>query len=474
MAIETGKIRQNLETIKQNPEKYLLGSLPVELKLPRRKKNNMSGISVTFSPDQAHKDYLAESNRSPMADTLEHQKSIYAKQIMPDGRQLIIANTFSPYTIEGDHLIIWCPSKDGTKFQQSFRQMGIDQGQEALKITSSIATEFQQQNGNKNFFIGMNVQSNEFQRQSVQSIRDAVHIHAVRLSEKDIANFNDASSKRDRHEFADSFSNLTSDLFSQLVARQLPEIPDANVFFDEAFHHRDYQLEYPKGYFFKLSEGWKTLEHEGFFPFMVEMQKRIENAYREIRDVFVDSTMTDMFRFHVGENGNGKEEFFTRPMPFPNDVIKQRLVEYLEKHPEVGDERTKKMLFYLANTIKPASDVLSELSEPNTNGSSSVSRVNVRHINTKMFMDGLGYNILFFPDPRDESSVVMSVVPRVTSAGSPLDAFGIKKTQYEVEDAEFEKMLYESDSRRDKIVHNLMARHADLKAGLALKGRPDM
>lgn len=65
MAPENGKIRQDLTEVTLNPGSYLLGSLPVELELPRAARRNMSGLQVTFSPDQAHTEYLIESNRSP-------------------------------------------------------------------------------------------------------------------------------------------------------------------------------------------------------------------------------------------------------------------------------------------------------------------------------------------------------------------------------------------------------------------------
>lgn len=469
MAPENGKIRQDLTEVTLNPGSYLLGSLPVELELPRAARRNMSGLQVTFSPDQAHTEYLIESNRSPMAATLESQGSVYARETILDGRQIIIANSLSPYTVNGDHLIVWCPGKDGIRYQQTFREMGIRQGQEAFRITSSIARIYESENGPRNFYIGINVQTDEWQRQTVQSIRDAVHLHAVRMTEVDIIQFQEVKDRHVSHEFADNFATLSLELFSQVVVPELDKI-GANAFFSEAFGHSGYKLQYPKGYFFRLKEGWETLKSEDFFPFLVNLQIIFENAYKELRACFTDERL-EMFRFIVGEDGKAKEEPFMRPLPFENDEIVRRVRAYLEKH-LISDKKTQRRLLFLASTIKPASDVLERNSEKNPGLSTDVPKINVKAINTKMIMDGLGYNILFFPDPIDKGAVLMSIVPRVTSAGSPLDAFGIKKTQYEVEQAEFESLMASADARRDTIVRNLITRHPSLVQGSALEGRP--
>ncbi len=463
---------ERFDAIKQSPGKYQIGSLPVELVLPRRAKSNMSGIAVTFSPDQIHKVYLTESNRSPMADVLKSQNSVYAEEVLSDGRKIIIANPLSPYTVSGDHLIVWLPGKDGTRLQQSFKQLSIEQGTEAMKIVSSIAQEFERTNGSHNFFIGINKQEGENERQSVQSVRDSVHIHAVKLNLDDVKSFNLVEDKRSLHEFADQFSALSVDLFEQLVASKLLDNPDANVFFDEAFNFNNYPFDYPKGYFLKLKNGWETLNHEGFFSMLVEMQKIMDGSYKELRNCFTDESL-DMFRFIVGDNGNALEEVFQRPMPFDNKSIIENVKLFIDQHPEITNAETKRKLLLLASIIRPSSDVLEAVSTETEYDKTSVRRVKAREINTKLIMDGLGYNILFFPDPRENGSVLMSIVPRVTSAGSPLDAFGIKKTQFEVAENEFNTMMKSADQRRDIIIHNLLRKHSKLRPGDALVGQPD-
>lgn len=458
-----------LDIIKVNPDAYRLGMVPAELHLPRRQLTNPTGTPVAFNPEQNHREYLRESNLFPIGPALEAQRSIYAYAKLSDMRQVIISSTASPYTVNGDHLIVWAPRGDNFRFQPTLTALSDEQGQKTLEVVANIAAQYDAINGHRNYYVGMNVQPDEFERQSVQSIRDAAHFHVVRMDNRDILELKPLSSQKSLHEFADSYTLISLPLFEQLIASRIQQLPQSGKFLSHSISYKDYPFRYPMGHFFNLVDAWATLSDPGFFKFLQNIQEIISQEYHDLVSCFTNGRR-EIFRVQVG-NGSNSTDFFRRLLPLPSNEISSRLDTYLAQHPEITNITTKQLLIYLAAKIKPASDIVLS----NMNGVDAATRlpfVSAHTINSKMIMEGESYNILFFPNPSG-TGVMMGFVPRVTSGGSPLDAFGIKKQQYVLRSQEeFSKIMGETDTRHDRIVNQLIVSLPYLSAGSALQGSP--
>lgn len=467
---------ERLRTIKEHPDQYRMGELAVKSHLPRRLTKSGNGGTIAFDSSQGHQQYIRQFAETSINTALHKDKNIYASQTFPDGRQTIVAASPSPYTM-GDHLVVWNPNRGPEFLQPTFQEMSVQQGEAAFAIVRNIAETFAETTGN--FFIGANVQSSEKQRQSVQSIRE-VHFHAVRMVDEDVISFRNISSRKDLRDLADPFTNVSLNFFGDVIASKLKKEPDFSDHFSRDFSQKEYPFEYPKAHFFELKNGWDSLTEKGFFEFLQTMQKNIASEYQELVDCYVgeNSKKRDTFRVSIGNGGHRSVTLFSRLMPQPVDVRIQNLNGYFERHPEISESLKRKLIF-LARQIKPASEVLLEdHARKNKKGDfqrdkySGLKIASARDVNTRLIMKGESYNILFFPNQQKEGSVLMAIVPRITSGGSPLDAFGIKKTQYEVSDREFNQMMEAADRRRDTIVRKVLSKNPNLKPGPALKKRP--
>lgn len=458
-----------LSEVVKDPGKYRLGMMMAELHLPRRQLVNPNGVAVTFNREQNHRDYLYQSNLFPIAPQLERQGSIYAHAVLPDNRLVIVASTTSPYTVEGDHIIVWLPRGDNFMFQPTLAEVSEEQGQKGLGVVANIAAQYDTTNRGRNYYVGMNVQPSEFERQSVQSIRSAVHIHVVRMDDRDIKNLKPLSKLESRHEFADSYTPFSLALFDQIIAGRIEQLPGAERYLSRSFTYQDYPFLYPKAHFFELKDRWVTLGENGFFTFLKGIQEVVSQQYKELADCFTDGRR-EIFRLQVG-NGNSSTDFFRRLLPLSPDEINKRLDVYLAKHSELTDGRAIAFLRYLANHIQSASNAL-RASIDKIDEETGVPVISAHAINSRMIMEGESYNVLFFPSPNG-GKVLMAFVPRVTSGGSPMDAFGLKKQQFVIPDPEeFNGLMEQADKRRDDIVNQLLKSTSYLSPGSAIKGTP--
>ena len=184
---------------------------------------------------------------------------------------------------------------------------------------------------------------------------------------------------------------------------------------------------------------------------------------------FTDQSL-DTFRAKVDDEID-TISFFRRPIPLSREEIKSRLEIYFKKHPELVDDRLiVNGLGYLANVIKPASQVVLE-SATGFDEITGVPKIDAKTINSRIIMNGLSYNMMIFRHP-DTGKTLLSFVPRVTTGGSPLDAIGIKKEQYSVPVAQFKEHLALMDQKLDATVSELLETDKDITPGEAFSGTP--
>lgn len=446
---------------------YRLGMVPASLYLPKMETINPDGTTVSFKADQNHIPYLRRSNEFPIMPILENQGGVYGKIPMSDGRVILLASTSSPYVKEGEHIIMWALSGDNFRFQPNVDFMSKEQGQRLFSTAANIYDVFDSKGLTP--FIGINSNDQEYQRQSVQSIRDGAHVHCVGIDKKDIAHFKPLDRKEDDRILNDPFMRLTNRLLEKVFIPKVLETEGADAFVKSMITYEDYPYVYPKGTSLVLKDGIDTLRNPNFFAFIQKLHQTFEAEYSDLVKCFTDNK-SDTFRVRVDDDID-TISFFRRPKLLPRREILSRLGRYFEKNPAlVGDEVVVNGLKYLAGTLKPASQVVVE----NSTGRDerlNIPIVEARTMNTRIIMDGLSYNMMIFQHP-DSNEVLLSIVPRVTTGGSPLDAIGIKKDQYSVSQAEFRRFVKEMDERIDKTIQILMDKDQDIIPGSALLGSP--
>lgn len=443
-------------------QSYRLGERPVMLFLPRLAQCNPDGRQITFDPGQNHRRYLYDSNLFPIKEALDEQGGIYARKRVSDGREIIVAATSSPYTTEGDHLILWLLRGNNFQFQPTVEDVSEEQGREAFSLAGEIVSCYQEKDPSGKWFIGVNYNEGEDERQSVQSIRDGVHIHLVRIDQGDISRFKPARDGTSRHLFADSFTPLSLEILQKVA---VPEILKDGDFSRIKPFARQLSFSYPKAYFFALPYGRETLKEEWFFRALVGMNRVLRQKYQELTNCFIEGRL-DMFRAQVG----GEMELFQRPKLRPRREIYQNLERYFDFYPQLASEKNLRRFFWLAENLRNASEVVDREKSGSVNGGVPV--IEAERVNSQFILKGLSCNLLIFPNQESPEEVFMAVVPRVTSGGSPLDAFGIRKVQYEVSLDEFQNLTIKADRRRDKIVGRLLEQNPTLEAGPAFEGRP--
>lgn len=446
---------------------YRLGMTSVKLRLPKMQTLTPDGKTVTFAPEQNHLPYLRRSNEYPMEPILDKQGSIYGTIPFEDGRKILVAGTSSPYVLEGDHMILWALSGDNFRFQPTFNSLSNEQGNKLFSTAADISTIYKEKG--YQYFIGINQNDHEYERQSVQSIRDGVHVHCVGLNDEDVKAFEPLENHGEKRILKDPFAILTTRILEKTVLTKLSEVEGADKVVTDVIPYDEYPYEYPAGTSLVLKDDLNTLKNPAFFPFVQKVHQMMEAEYEELRKCFTDD-VPDTFRAKVDDDID-TVNFFRRPTPLPVDEIRKRLATYLEKRPELAqDHLAVQALGYVANKIRKASDIIWERkkgTDPNLN----IPIVAAKTMNTDIIMDGLSYNLMIFPHP-DDGRVLLSFVPRVTTGGSPLDSMGIKKEQYPVNPQEFKEHIKAMDARIDEDVSILLNQDSSIVPGSAFKGIP--
>ena len=454
-----------LQEMIRNPDLYEMGMVPVSLSLPRKPQKNGTGITTTFSPQQIHRNYLYDGNRGPIKFALEAQRSIYATQRLDDGSENILSGSSSAYTLNGDHFILWGTSGD-FRHQPTFETMSRMQGESVFGLGSQILQQFDRKNGPKNYFFAFNVNPGEDERQAVQSIK-TVHGHIVRLDDEDVRTFQPVDRAHLKGLADPPFvANLANDILYATMAPAIAEDGHRSGIIKDVIGYRNYKYEYPKGTFFVLKDGWDTLRSEEFFPFIQRMQKALRVGYNDLARRFADPDFSDVFTVRVG-NGDGVSDVMRRPMGRMREDMVQQVQNYIGEHPELP-VNVADNLVTLSHMVRPASHVICDYSDHDDGR--GIPSVTANTINTKLFLQGEGYNLILMPGSTGDG--LLAVVPRLLSGGSPLDAVGIHKSQYEVAEEEYAQLLQSSDARRDEIVASMLPSNPSLKPGAAFKGVP--
>lgn len=460
------KKRHSLTEIKTNGG-YHLGMVKASLYLPKMETVNPDGTVVTFSPDQNHIPYLRRSNENPMLAILENQQSIYGRIPMSDGRVILVAGASSPYVREGEHLILWALSGDNFRFQPNVNYLSPEQGQKLFSTIANVIEIFERKG--LSYFIGINSNDEEYQRQSVQSIRDGAHVHCVGLDQNDVNHLEPIKPEDDDRILHDPFALLTNRLLEKVLMPKILRLDKNSELTTRMISYDEYTYKYPQGTSLVLRDGVNTLRNPNFFSFVQRIHQLLESEYQELIRCFTDNS-PDTFRARV-EDDIDTISFFKRPLPLPREEIMDRLSLYFERYPELnGDRLVENGLRYMARVIKSASEVVKE----NAIGFDErlgIPVVEAKTMNTKIIMEGLSYNMMIFSHP-DTGEVLLTLVPRVTTGGSPLDSIGIKKDQYPVTKKEFKVHIAEMDKRLDSTVAELINRDTDILPGSAFKGIP--
>lgn len=466
MAKMVEKVKHSLKNIIDKGG-YKLGIVGAKLKLPKLRTTNPDGTIVTFAPEQNHRPYLDRSNAFPILPILESQDGLYGEIRFEDKRVIAIAEAYSPYVLEGEHLILWALSGDNTRFQPNITYLSDDQGKKLFSTAASIAEIYERKG--LTFMIGINSNDKEYERQSVQSIRDGAHVHCVGIDKKDVIHFEELAPSDDKRILNDPFSMLANRILEKSVMPKVFGFENADSLIKNMVGYSEYPYEYPKGTSLVLKEGLKSLKNPNFFKFIQQIHQLLENEFNQLVSCFTDGN-PDTFRAYINDDTD-TINFFSRPLPLPKNEIQLRLTKYLEDHPELGDDHlVAQGLRYIGKVLKSALTVIVENTD-SKHPTLGIPIVDAKIMNSRIIMKGLSYNMLVFTHP-DTGEVLLSFVPRITTGGSPLDSIGIKKVQYSVSEDEFKVHISEMARRLNSTVSMLMKSESNIRPRKAVSTTP--
>lgn len=415
---------------------YKIGQEPVVSIIPKPKVKP-GQVTVAVGPNIDHIPYLKSSNRGQHAERFGGNS--FAQIELPDDGTEIFTIPSSSY-VEGPesmHTMLVAVNtnrKGKEKSIPSFRDFKDAQGQAHFALLAKTAGAMTERYGTQ-WFMGTSINPDEWSRQAVQSVK-TIHTHIIGMKREHLIPFSELSPQERaerRKTLADSGTSLGIALLHDLVFTpdfwNDPEIAglvvDENVLLD---------MPYPKGYTFALP-GSEAIGDPRFFALTKKIDERMRSEYRDLADVFTEKGIRDPLK---------------RPVLRP------------------PEERTRKLNIYSRRKNIPF-NTYQRLASLSSNLRSAVEEVGlagddvnkqIYRANTRLFLKGRAYNHMIFPDHDGSGRILVSIVPRSLSGGSPLDAMGIFKDQYLADPSVVEQI-----TRRQKQV-------AEEVLGPVLNGHP--
>lgn len=381
-----------------------LGQEAVALSLPRLAIGNQ----VTVGPHAQHENYLTERNKEPYDQRLADGEVC---RFEGDDMKQILTIPSSGYVNGHDsiHLMLVAMNNAQTAEEQripTFSDFTQEQGQQHFKILGRLAEEFTKRYGNS-WSIGASISPDEWHRQAVQSIK-TIHTHIIGAGKELLQSVEPLSqrpaeeAKEKKRMLADSLSPLSISLLREAVFTENFWEDDTieGIAADEDF--RPGQT-YPQGYTVLLNGGTEVLSNPRTSVLIQKIDTSIDEVYSYLRDAFATEEPLDIL---------------DRPTLRDAVTRKTNINAFANNHNL--SSLTTVRLHRLSHIIQPAREILSR---------ATTEERRTYLANTRLFLKGYAYNLVIFPTQED-GRLALSIVPRVLSGGSPLDAMGIYKEQY--------------------------------------------
>lgn len=423
-------------------EKYRqLGERAVISTLPRVKTGNQ----VAIGPFQDHSVYLKSANHGSYRERFRD----YAVGVLEiNGGHEIITIPTSPYVKDPNstHLMLVSVMNTGKNGEQvpTFFSFPKEQGQVHFSILAKIAKSLQEKYGS-NWFIGTSISPEENNRQAVQSVK-TIHTHCVGLTNEEMENFTllrdnfnlkrkkgqEPKGRKEMREakrmLSDSFAQLGIDLLQDLVLSQA--FWDKNSALSAFVEEKNPQLnlEYPKSYSLKLQGGLEAFSDPRLFTLTSAIDHRIKITYDQILDLLVEKKERDLFN---------------RYFPRPEEERTKRILAFAKTH-EIKTGTLEK-LKRLSRILLPATNLIAR-------GINNQQQIYLA--NTRLFLKGPAYNHLLYP-AGNGPQLILSIIPRFLSGGSPLDAMGIYKNQYFVSPEEIKTLAAQQKENAKEITRGI-------------------
>lgn len=379
-----------------------LGQEPVVSILPKSKVGN----EVAVGPAIDHTAYLKAANTGSHRERFR-DNALATFTTGNGGIELITIPRSSYVEAPGSlHLMLVAVETDRRARERSipaFADISDEQGREHFSLLARIAAELPGRYGNR-WFIGTSINPDEWNRQAVQSVK-TIHTHVVAMKGEEFVSFAEMQGKEraeKRRALADSATSLGNALLRETVfTPQFWERDEAGI-----VSERDVRIptQYPKGYTFAIPS-IEAIGDPQFAALTKTIDELIRAAYRDLSRLFTE---------------DGARDVLGRPVLRPARERATRIYAYASQ--KGLSITTYKRLMGLSRLL------VSGLEEVSKAGNDIDSQIYRR--NTRLFLKGRAYNHMIFPSQDGPSRVLVSVVPRALSGGSPLDAMGIYKDQY--------------------------------------------
>lgn len=399
---------------------YRLGHEAAVAILPKKKV----GKEVAIGPKIDHREYLRSANIGPHSNRFG-ANTFATLETLDGGTELFTVPT-SAY-VEGPnsmHAMLVSTTRNGRgreKSIPSFIDYSAEQGQAHFGLIADTAKAMTARYGT-NWYIGTSISPDEWMRQAVQSIK-TIHTHIVGMDGEVLIPFKEISPKERaerRKTLADSGTSLGIALMRELVfTPDLWEDPAVAGLVSEKDIHIDAM--YPKGFAFALPNA-EAIGDPRFFTLTRNTDERIRAEYKELAEVFTEKGARDPLK---------------RRVLLSPEERQMRLKGYSRrKNLHIG---TYLRLQAIAPLFRSA---IEEIGLAGDNVDQQIYKAN-----TRLFLNGRAYNHMILPEENGSGRIIVSIVPRSLSGGSPLDAMGIYKDQYLADNSTVERV-----SRRQKDV----------------------
>lgn len=379
-----------------------LGQEPVVSILPKSKIGN----EVAVGPAIDHTAYLKASNTGSHRERFrDNALAIFTTE--NGGIELITVPKSSYVEAPGSmHLMLVAVETDRRTREKAipaFADISDEQGQAHFSLLAKIAAELPARYGNR-WFIGTSINPDEWNRQAVQSVK-TIHTHVVAMRGEEFVSFAEMQGREraeKRRALADSATVLGTALLREVIFT--PEFWERTE--AQLVTEKDVMLhtQYPKGYTFAIPS-IETIGDPRFAVLTKTIDELIRAAYKDLSRLFTE---------------DGARDVLGRPVLRPARERATRIYAYASQK---GLSITSyKRLMGLSRLL------VSGFEEVSKAGNDIDAQIYRR--NTRLFLKGRAYNHMVFPSQDGPSRILVSVVPRALSGGSPLDAMGIYKDQY--------------------------------------------
>ena len=389
-----------------------LGQEPVISILPKSK----TGTEVAVGPAIDHKKYLQAANEGSHRERFR-DNAVATFTNGNGGLEIFTVPRSSYVEAPGSmHVMLVAIGRDRNGKEVSipaFSDISRAQGEKHFRLLADITAALPARYGHK-WFIGTSINPDEWSRQAVQSVK-TIHTHIVGMKGEEFISFAEmpiAERAEKRRALVDSATDLSTALLRETVFTQgFWERDEASV-----VSEKDVRLhtQYPKGYVFAIPS-IESIGDPRFAALTKTIDELLRTEYKNLLRVYTDGTKDPLGRPVLRSPDERANNIYTYARQKGLSVPTYRRLMRLSEH------------------------VVSAVEEVSLAGDDV--NAQIYRANTRLFLKGRAYQHMIFPAQDGSERILVAIVPRALSGGSPLDAMGIYKDQYLAPKTDVEKVI---------------------------------